>query len=99
MLDTILHTIMGAVLALIFGALLWGLMGWQPGVPFAAAVFGAFAVWWRELVQAQVLPTGKSDFLTGWAFWREWGRQKNLETWAPVGALLVAGAALALAAR
>lgn len=88
MLDTLLHTALGLVIALAF---------WAMGAPpLTAATAGAWSIYLREITQAQVNPmTGKSDFLTGWDF-REWGSQKRLETFAPMAATLLVGALVSL---
>ena len=56
--------------------------------PLSAFAIGAEALYLREVVQEQA--DSGNDIRTGWAFWR-WGVGKNVETWVPIAALIIAG--------
>lgn len=83
--DVVLHYVMGMV----FG----GIMLMIEQSFSAASIMSAFAIVWREFVQADVLDDGGSSFGSGWDFWN-WGHQKTIETWPPALACVITWTAL-----
>jgi hypothetical protein len=87
MIDSLLHTLLAAVVAI---ASHYGLgMDWQE-----AAHMGALAVVVREIAQAEEVDN-KVSFVRGLMVWK-WGRQKHLECWVPVVAVEAVAAVLTL---
>jgi len=84
MTDTLLHILLGLVLANLFAAVVL-LAGPRAG----AAILAAFWLFTREVTQQQTKHFD-SDIRKGWDFWN-WSRSKNLETWMPVGCVLAFG--------
>ena len=56
--------------------------------PLSAFAIGAEALYLREVVQEQA--DGGNDIRTGWNPFA-WGKGKNVETWVPIAALIIAG--------
>lgn len=81
MTDTLLHILLGLALLFAFHAAVL-LLGPMPAAGFIAA----FTLYFREVGQAQAKHFD-FDFRSGWLPWR-WSREKNLETWIPVAAVL-----------
>lgn len=62
--------------------------------PLNAFTIGAEMIFLREVSQIQEdIDSEDCKICTGWAFWR-WSASKNIETWVPIAALLVAGVLL-----
>ena len=56
--------------------------------PLSASAPMAKALYLREVVQEQA--DSGNDIRAGWNPWR-WGVGKNVETWVPIAALIIAG--------
>lgn len=78
MQDSILHSLLGALLL----PVLWALIVFCP-LWFAVATLIAVMLFWREATQEQTKHYD-SDIRRGWAFWK-WSASKNAETWIPIG--------------
>lgn len=79
--DSVLHTALLGVQAFIFYLL--------TGDAFASFLIAGWTIFLRELTQKQT-NSYEDDFFSGWDFWH-WSFDKNLETWVPILAGLVAG--------
>jgi len=84
MIDTILHILLGLVLANLFAAVVL-----LAGPHLGAAILAAVWLFTREVTQQQGKLYG-NDFRKGWNFWN-WSGSKNLETWVPVACVLAFG--------
>lgn len=84
MIDTILHILLGTIVALVF----WQLAGLLPD-PIAFASMGAFVVYHREVTQRQ--SRHGLSFTQGWLAWKWGSTQKIIETVVPVAVLIIGG--------
>jgi len=60
----------------------------------AGAFVACFMIYFREVTQIQ-MKSFEPDFRHGWDF-RNWSKSKNMETWIPIGVIMLSGIALHL---